>query len=306
LTFKETHLKEYKKSVIPDKIRIKQRFSKGSYMDVIKSMFPPAIRLPLSKGVFLYGYDVIYEHHYSLYLNSERLRMNLRSNFFTPFEFGFTVDTKGKEEDVSFYGSYPIYRALESGLSLLQVGMAIKFDEKEEYTSKKFLPNIIALFRYPKLSIFTRLSCVIERNDGIGGNFFGIVSKYLSKKYSEHGSEMNFILQALYDPEEMVKVWIRGYEDSIPIQRGVRLTLSHETPIFKIRYGFWNPNIFFEDLSFLIFADSLFGKGIKPRLSGGMEFKVEGASSFSFPFVPTIGLAINRDKEITIYFNLRF
>jgi hypothetical protein len=298
-------------------------FREGSYLCVLKTLFPPAFRFPILLpdriGVLALGYDVTYEHEYLILggIESEgRPWVNLwyRSCFFSPITSGVAFKTSEAKEEVRLFGSYPVYQRLEAGLSLFQLGVEAGFGGEGGSEIRELVPNVTLSFRYPRLSIEGRLDYLVEKKwfggerDRDGVRLTMEVSGYLPMGHPERGSQFTCLLKAIHDPKASIgeRLEIRGYGDVPYVKRGGSITLEYETPILKVRKGLWNPNVYLEDLSLALFTDLVLEEGMAPRVCVGGELRFEAASAFYVTCIPIIGLSLNKEGKFRLYFDLAF
>ena len=116
--------------------------------------------------------------------------------------------------------------------------------------------------------------------------------------------EARLFADAHVDPHnpEIPSCTIRGY-DSITSPKALRLSAEYGHRLCKLRRGLWNPNIYFEDVYGVIFADYLWTQGGTTYYSAGCELRLEVKTGFGFvQLVPRLGIAVTKSSTIQAYF----
>jgi hypothetical protein len=72
-----------------------------------------------------------------------------------------------------------------------------------------------------------------------------------------------------------------------------------------LRKGLWNPNVYFEDLYWIIFADYARIEEGEVHYSVGAELRLEVKVGFGFlHLVPRLGIALNESGTARIFFGI--
>ena len=325
-------------SKVPDMEKLNAEIipEKGGYLSELKTAAPyfrfPVLS-PKGQGAILIGQDVAYEHFYA---TSFRGGQDPRFNFLyenrmaSPLTLGLEIARKSGEQDTALTANYPVYAKLEPGLSYISPSLEIRKNESVLDDHIELVPGISAGLRYPEWRLQGRLNYIAERQswdspvDRNGAELTAVFAHYfdnprrmetdkhpgyneLSSNAPDTGSEFRVISYLLNDPDraEPAEFGIRGYhdDDTLKAFQGGTLTLEYSFPIMQGRSGWWNPNIYWEDLSLVGFSDLAFGEGADPNLSIGAEARLEVALGFSFRFVPALGFAFNREGDGELYLN---
>jgi hypothetical protein len=257
------------------------------------------MRLPFPIGAVLIGGDAVGENYYILipYLfantkegETEELKVGLGvgivSEFFKPSIFYCSFITG---ELVRIGWKYPLLWRLAPGLSFsylsLETGIYDKFKEEN------ITPGISVGFRFPYWNANLAANYYISRKQN-GFQARSSIRKYISRSH--------LTILANYDHQKKLKA--RSFPE---IKLNNLLTLEYSFPLLKIRKGFWNPNIYFEDASCALFSESAF-KRKDILLGGGIELRQEvsiflGRVKFSL----RLGFGINKEGKSVFILALR-
>ncbi|MDI6732770.1 MAG: hypothetical protein QME51_02230 [Planctomycetota bacterium] len=307
----------------------------GDYLDVLKTMLP-SYRIPLfrknSAGASLSGYDVTYEHSYTtrlLFGKTPYFAVSYENLLLKPMIIGAEhlrragkepSESKG-EQDTKVYGRYPAYLSLEPGLSALVPSLEIRHDERgglnseKMYSTNELVPGMYLGLRYPRWYLMSQLNCVIERkgwdsmSDRNALESISLFSHHLPNLVNpEYGGELNVFTYLINDPDNKAdnELVIRGYDTATALKTrsGGILNVEYSAPFQRSRQGWWNPNIYWEDMVLVGFTDCAFGESEAPLYSIGAEVRLEAALGFNIRFIPIAGIAINKKGESEVYISL--
>ncbi|MDI6703452.1 MAG: hypothetical protein QME40_02100, partial [bacterium] len=290
LDLKGVAIPEYEKSKIPTFFTLKAQ--EVGYAENLKTLLPK-VHIPFPVGIFLMGGDAVGENQYILmpYLDvnstkDQDVRLGLvaimSSNFFKPsiFYLGFAND-----ESLNIGWKYPLLMRLAPGLSNLTV--SLEAGRQDKFKEKYITPGIGIGLRFPRwdANLLTRYYVGSET---AGLRISSSLRRYISNSH----------LKLLADYDYQKKITPRTSNISVDNL----LTLEYSLPLFKIRRGSWNPNIYFEDLSCLFFAEGSFEDS---HYGVGVELKQEVSlflGNIKFPI--HLGCGINKDGKGTVYWGL--
>ncbi|MEO0096244.1 MAG: hypothetical protein ABIL66_10195 [candidate division WOR-3 bacterium] len=304
-------LKEYENADKPDLSLLNTQTKDGNYFDIAKTLYP-SVRLPIFLPVdstfkrWLYsaviaGLDATGENFYLGWvgydqLNNEPLLMTaIQSYLFCPLSAGFFYDFNNSINAVFLY---PIYSSLCYGLS--NITPKISINSFKNFSRREIIPEISFTGRLPYSTYFGDLSIPLERrafNSLIDRTAFEGDVRFNRIML---GGEFRTYLNGFYDPQnpDTPSVTIRGY-NSVHAYQAVMFTAEYSHLLFKLRKGFWNPNIYLEDLFWTVFFDYSILPEKDNYYSFGMEVSLETKMCFNFlQLLPRIGIAINRDRQI--------
>lgn len=262
----------------------------AGYIENLKTL-SPKVHIPFHIGIFLAGRDAVGENKYILlpYLYGDgRIggMGSIYSSFFKPsiLHLGFV-----SEESLSIGWRYPLWRSLAPGLSYLDLSLVggIQDGFKEEYIR----PGVGMGIRSPRfeLGLFTGYHAGSEK---------GRIDLNLSTR--RYISDSHLALSLNYDPEEGIRPRSRP-----GISLSNLLSLEYSFPYRKIRDGFWNPNIYLEDL-FLLFFIELSFREKKTFFGLGLEFRQELSLFLGSVKLPLhLGYGINREGEGGVFAGIR-
>ncbi|MEO0124138.1 MAG: hypothetical protein ABIL69_09080 [candidate division WOR-3 bacterium] len=305
------YIKDYEYTQKPDFNSLNMQTKNGNYFDIAKTLYP-SVRLPIFLPVdstfkkWLYsaviaGFEATGEHSYLTWigydqLNDEPLLMTtIQSYFFSPLSVGLFYNLGNSFSIMSYY---PLYRSLGYGISNVTFGLS--FNSFDDFIRKEIIPRFSLTARLPYSTYFGDLSIPLERigfNSSINRTCFNGVLGFNKIMF---GGELRTYINGFYDPQnpDTPSVSIRGY-NSVNVPEGTIFTAEYSHTLFKLRKGFWNPNIYFEDLFGIIFFDYAIFPEKDNYYSFGIELSLETKMCFNFlQFLPRIGVAINGDKEI--------
>jgi len=300
----------YKESPKPD-LSFKTEVKEGGYLDNLKTLSPKIHTLYSFPGAYFAGGDAVGENSYALDLSYDsdkkktKGKIYLGSTFFAPSTLGFEYVF---EDSIGLTWSYPLVQRLAPGLAQLSVSLGGKAYGGADYPRKQLTPGLSCYFNYPGFVAGVGVDCLLEQKnlggdlDRTGWETTAMISKYI------HNSQLDILGRGIYDPDnpDPEKITIRGYKESLEANIGGALTIEHSLPLFKIRKGLWNPNIFFNDMGLVGFTDAAFSKNRTTQASIGVELQQEISLSYLEKLgLVNLGFAVNKDKQSTTYFNIR-
>lgn len=189
--------------------------------------------------------------------------LNLEVNYFAPFHTELSFE-KDDETTAKLTIDYPL-------LSVIEVGASLGVDP--DYDGYETTPFI-------ELGDFLKVSAPESKlKNGEQRDAF-----YAQMKLSDYllGGELQIFGKYIDDPQNPDSVFdeIRGYDDELKAGKGEFYSFEYSHPLWKIRKGFWNPNIFFEDLTMTLFNDQAIPESGLKQESWGLELHLETRASF--------------------------
>ncbi|MBI4712276.1 MAG: hypothetical protein HY762_03080 [Planctomycetes bacterium] len=302
---------------------------KGGYLNTLKTL-TPYFRFPIlganNYGAFLIGQDITYEHYYITSFvggHDPYFKLYYETAFLRPLTLGLDYKTQHEEQDVTVFGQYPLWLQFEPGLSDISPSLEIRIDQDAsgDIHSKELLPGLGIGLNYPRTRFRTQFNYIMERKnwdspvDRDGAELTTSIAYCPTSLATRAGggtdkaSEFKAVSYLISDPDntDLQELEIRGYrkEDALKTGRGGTLTLEYSFPLDKIRTGWWNPNIYWEDISMAVFSDTAFGEGNRPIYSVGAELRFEAALAFAFiKIVPTLGFAVPSEGDYEVYITI--
>ena len=121
-------------------------------------------------------------------------------------------------------------------------------------------------------------------------------------------SQLTLDASRIIDPPNphTVLPMIRGYSEALPDKDGQVYSLEYSQPVLKIRNGFWNPNIYFEDLFATAFVDQAVASSGDRQAAWGLELHLETKMMYDKMSPLDWGLRITQNQEGEECFNLFF
>lgn len=292
-------------------------FTRGGYGDICKTLFPKA-RVPffypadttLTKwvyGMILYGGDATHEHIYEALVAYDQLeaspiiKASMNSLFFVPLGCNATFDYN---DSIDVTVSYPVLKRLNPGFS--QISFFSRLNAFEKYARKEITPGIGVGIKYPSTRLSLTFSLPIERKAWKSEIDRTAQLLHVQLQQIVLGGELRFKNFLFNDPQEpdTHSITIRG-DTSITVSRGALCVVEYSHHLLNLRWGMWNPNIYFEDLFGTVFIDYCLSHTGENINSVGLELKLETKVVFGFfQLIPTVGIALIKGKEFKPYFKL--
>lgn len=306
------------RGAIPDFRRMDIDTAIGGYPDVFKTLFQPALHVPVILpvdttfqkwflGGILLGGDATAENTYLAFFGYDQLGDSViaiglwNSQFFTPLSINLEY-YHNSQIDLGL--DYPIYLSTNPGLYRVTAFINARSHDVD-YSRKEFNPGLLLGFQDPLFNSDLRLGLRIERK-GLESSIARTAEEFRSRSgYYLGGGEFRTILSGYHDPDnpDSIRLKIRG--DEMYANTGGKLTLEYSHPLLKIRSGLWNPNIYFEDLCGQIFFDYGISEGGEYIWSTGVELKLETGLALGFlKLAPSGGIAVNKDSEIKFIWSI--
>jgi hypothetical protein len=313
----------------------------GGYSDVLKTLLKPAVHIPFIMpadtmlvswflGGLLVGADASHENYFALFLSHNptvgedsalQLTVALSSLLFSPL----LMDIEYVHHNMARSRlSYPVLQRLSPGLSNVSLSLiGSAFDD--DLSRKEITPGISLGFRFPRTKIAVKAEFPLEREQ-FGSDVKRTAQRlhFAVRRYAM-GGEARLLAKGYNDPDtpDSVGIRMRGYSEPLWTKTGGLLSLEYSRPLLKIRRGFWNPNVFFEDLCLVLFTDVAFlSESRRPHspilplshsptpslsleTSAGMELKLETGILFGFiKFAPAAGIALTRTGDVVRYIRI--
>jgi hypothetical protein len=258
----------------------------GGYLDNLKTM-SPSFHAPIVSmnnqhyefGIYLEGQDAIgdfpaYQAMFTYDTEKRQLNstVNLMINYFAPLDASISYSNR-EENSLILNLSYPVIKSYSPGLSNLSLGTSLKC--QDDYQGPAIDPFVNIGFRYPKTNANLYVNAPFTRLNN-GTQFLGLYAGCEINQYLP-GSELTLNIQSIHDPKnpDLVFPLIRGYDAKLTARRGMICSLEYSRPVLKIRNGFWKTNIFFEDITMVLFADRAISWDSDHQESWGFELHSE-------------------------------
>ena len=280
----------------------------------------------LNLGAFLMGSDVITENSYNLIAyydvigEAPSVDFSWENAIFAPLnlylDFNLTPvwspnhNLSGYTYNLYPYFWYPVVSNQGKGLTNLFWGEGFRFNG-DSLQNRHISSSLLGNFSWPyfrmggsvthswESPIFSssESSILYLRASGtldlVGGLLIGDVS-----------TRIDLSLDKL--PSYGYSSPIRGYKDTIltttdPFFQTATLEYRHR--LLKMRFGIWNPNVFFEDLYVTLFADACYDTHEILGASVGALVTPEIRLFWNFiPLAPSVGVALTRELEPVFLF----
>lgn len=272
------------------------RISKGNYWSNLRHLVVPRqFRFPIfyatkdsaSAGYLMSGADVVGHFPsweagiiYDFYLKKVKLDLSLENRLFKPIYQSTYYTSYDKEKLVSDQYAFLIKR-LNYGLDTLKPGLT--FTTKTDYQRKIWSPYLDLGFNYYGIQNFNRFRMNLESTSFTSSDRRreGYESLHNFCILMPWASDLKLKLHLAYDPQadkDEIFSALRGYEDGIETNKGFKAQTTFSKNLLEIRDGFWNPNIYIEDLSgglFFDLAQPIDDNDVVANYSGGLELKAD-------------------------------
>jgi hypothetical protein len=269
------------------------KITKGTYRDNLKTLAPkfwfPVIDTDQNKyGITITGGDAVMdfpEYSATITYNTKEEKVGgklmVPINFFLPFQSSLTYSDSDDERSTKLMMLYPLVKRLSPGLSQLDVGTYVNYTD--DYDGAELQPFATIGFQYPKISLNFKVSAPqskLKNHEDRSGRYAELtVNQYLPD------SEIRLAAEYINDPDnpnDDLFDEIRGYDDALTAREGKLFTVEYSRPLFKIRNGLWNPNIYFEDVIGTLFNDHAIPENGERQSSWGLELHMETKLVYSF------------------------
>jgi len=237
---------------------------------------------------------------YDSYYRKLRYNVSLSNFFFRPVKqiIGYSNDdaqTLASSQYLTFYGS------MNYGLSDASLGFNIL--AKDDFQRKIWTPYLLMNWKWATGKLATMQSMPYEstRHAPSDRQRLGWQGIFDGSQKLPLLSEFRAVIAAAYDPEaDSTEVFyrLRGYEDSYDANKGVVIRSGWYKPVFQIREGLWNPQIYVEDVNLGLFYDTalpLDAKDPQSQFSAGMEVLAEVGLAYYLKL--NLGLRFSYNKE---------
>ncbi len=301
----------------PDLESMQLEVRRGGYGDVVKTLVP-AFRMPFvlpteadfsawAYGLIFLGGDATNENIYAGFLarasdeTDPLFNLFWQSKFFAPLDITLFYDYK---HSLEYTLAYPVLLSLEHGLSNLTIILDGRIFDG--LSRNEFAPGLAVRFQYPTTTLSGRLSFPFERQSWGSDINRSAQEVYLGLRQMIKAGELRLRADAYVDHHdpEIPSFSLRGYEP-ISSPAAISLTAEYGRRLCKVRWGLWNPNLYFEDLFWTIFADWAWIDGGDTYYSVGCELRLETKTGFGFlQVVPKLGVALTQDKRVAFFFGI--
>lgn len=284
----------------------------GGYLDVLRPLLTPALHIPVAfadtlgwrlGGMFV-GQDMVGEHLYTLYFDSHTVTgevspyLMFTSRFFSPLSLG--VEYQG--DSLGMGCRYPLLQRLHAGLSGVYISTSTSLFDR--WSRREVGVAVSTLFHFPGLLGTLKVGYSGER-DWWGSNFDRNAYRVqVGVRKAAGPGEFRVqakVVQDLHNPEPL-SPRARGYATSLSTKRFFLLNLEYSSVIFQLRRGFWNPNLFLEDIALVGFSDALTTREGKRQISAGLELRFEVSGGFIPQLcAPKVGVGITEQGQVRLY-----
>lgn len=244
---------------------------------------------------------------YDTYFDKVKYSLSLVNNFFSPIsqEIGYSNDD---EQTLSSYQSVSLYQRMNYGLRNVTTGFG--FVTKDDYARKLWSPFLNLGFGWSTGRLSLSQYALYETQDFLPSDRerLGFQTYLQTKQKMPFTSEIRATVHTAFDPDadnDEVFARIRGYEDATLGNEGAIVKATWYKPIFQIREGLWNPQIYVEDINLGLFYDTalpLKDNSFNSQSSYGAEVLAELGLAYYINFNAGLRFSYNKDQESMVQF----
>jgi len=266
-------------------------------------------------GVFLLGADVVGENSYQANVSYDAVTNTNTVDFgwvnqrFAPLTLN--LDYVHWLFDMSIYSyqiypsfSYPIYYRPGRGLNVIRWSEGLWLSVGDRI----LLSSLSSSFSWPFFTAGLSVGYTwrlpfhsVAGYSNLGGRAAGVFDIAGGVLITDVGA--NYNLSGRWGPSSITN-YIRGY-DTLYIGSTSffgRATLEYRHRLLKMRFGLWNPNVFFEDLYVNVFTDAAFDTQELLGASAGLELSPEIHLFWGMlRIAPVVGVSLNLEGKINLH-----
>ena len=311
------------------KVLGKYEVKRGTYAsNILHMLWPRFYRIPfidsstdtldslftldqLTLGIMMAGQDVVGDFPlwsaavlYDMSKKEWGYELSLENHFFRPVKHSLEFSNLDGKTLIS-QQYVPLITRMNYGFTGLNPGFGFMAWGKENENYRKLLyPFLEASFAYKGVRLDTTTSLLYESKDGwlsSDRDRLGWKGQYNLRVKAPLSTELRSNLILARDPDanqDEVFPALRGYAKEWDAREGFMLANSWYAPLFKIRNGFWTPNIYVEDINLGLFYDlaSPMGKEERGSISAyGAELIAEISAGYVLSF--NLGLRFSQNKD---------
>jgi hypothetical protein len=315
-------------------------FISRSSLSPYLSLFRPWARIPyvwpsfndawdltnLDMGIFLLGADVLGENFYQANVSCDAVTNTNTVDFawgnqrFAPLRLNLDYshnpmwDTEG--QFLGYYYriypsfNYPLYYRSGRGLNVIRWGEGFR-TTGETLQNRTLVSNLGISFSWP----FWRIGIAASHQWSSPIFSANERSWLFTRAAAVFDLAGGLLLADVFTFADLSAQLPVGYTHSAPIRGYAEIetadpvfstaTLEYRHRLLKMRFGLWNPNVFFEDLYVNVFTDAAFDSRNLLGASVGLELSPEIHLSWGFlRLAPIFGVSLNIDRKIKPHFGV--
>ncbi|MBN2379125.1 hypothetical protein JXM67_04925 [candidate division WOR-3 bacterium] len=248
-------------------------------------------------GGFLMGADILGENSYNVNVTHEALSetnyfsLNWNNQRFAPLALNlqYRIDPISEDPDGISYAhtlvpsyTYPIVYRPGRGLNIIRIGQGLRMTTVDSLKHRLIQTNLGISFSWPYFVLSMAAVHDWESPWFSESERSTLAARLAGALYLAGGvlvADFAPRLDLTARPEPVAYRFdepIRGYEDLRTDKRFfAAATLEYRHRLLRMRFGIWNPNVFFEDLYVNVFADAGFDSRQLLGFSTGFELVPE-------------------------------
>jgi hypothetical protein len=287
----------------------------GSYSQNIAHMLNPRmLRIPqiygeqdsLAIGAILVGQDAAGDFPlwqiaavYDTFRKKVIGDFSLSSKFLNPVNQDLLVSSDD-DFTVQLNNSMALYRRQNFGLNSINLGIGIR--TRNMFERNELYPFISQSLSWSSGQMGIRNTVFVEAKQGdlFQPKRLGWQGQVVLRQgFLALGSELNSIINLAYDPDaayDDVFYPLRGYDQELSANKGITIRNTLYRPIFRIREGLWNPQIFLEDINLGLFYDLALKDGSEEPEEFSYGLELIGEFGLMFMGNANAGLRIGKTK----------
>jgi hypothetical protein len=280
----------------------------------------------LDMGIFLLGADVLGENFYQANVSCDAVTNTNAVDFawsnqrFAPLRLNLDYshnpmwDTEG--QFLGYYYriypsfNYPLYYRSGRGLNVIRWGEGFR-TTGETLQNRTLVSNLGISFSWP----FWRIGIAASHQWSSPIFSANERSWLFTRAAAVFDLAGGLLLADVFTFADLSAQLPVGYTHSAPIRGYAEIetadpvfstaTLEYRHRLLKMRFGLWNPNVFFEDLYVNVFTDAAFDSRNLLGASVGLELSPEIHLFWGFlRLAPIFGVSLNIDRKIKPHFGV--
>jgi hypothetical protein len=283
----------------------------GGYLDNLGWLLPKAFHFPVGRfdsgrswlGLGLVGADALNHFTYAAlpvydFLgNRPTVDFAVSNLFFAPWVWAVEY-TQIESRELYVQTAYPFLMRISPGMTGLTLGCV--FDSGDGFIKAEISPFVYTAYSFPATRASALLTVPLERKSFFSGMDRTGTYAYVWLRQYLPSSELRLTGLYIRDPRnnETVFPTLRGYPDCLGGREGWAASADYSIPLVQIRWGLWNPSVYFEDLVFDVFSDQTADNHGNFQWSYGAELHLETKLFNTWTGVPCdLGARFSRTRE---------
>lgn len=292
--------------------------NRGGYANNILHMLSPRIlRTPiievngdsLAIGAVLVGSDAVGDFpqwqvsgFYDTHDKKTYVDFSIENSFFSPVHQSLSVSNVDKGS-FSAFQYVNLFNRVNYGLN--QVNAGFGYQAWDNFQRRLLYPMLSFSMSHNSLQASTSQSLMIENKEILKSDRdrLGWQAQVNLRSQITRASEFRSTINLGYDPDadyDDVFYPLRGYDNELAANKGATLRNTLYFPLWKIRQGSWNPQVYLDDIAMGVFFDAglpLENTKANAQYSAGLELIAEIGMFYAGQINAGVRVGMNRDQE---------